>query len=166
MPELVIQTDRLNLRKLTLDDAGFIVQLVNSPGWLEFIGDRNIKTLEAAEEYLTTGPVKSYQENGFGLWMVELKSGEPIGMCGLLKRDTLEHPDIGFAFMPEYMGKGYAYEAAAATIAYAKEQLNLSEIAAITIPGNVRSIKLLEKIGMKCTRQIEHNNDALLLYST
>lgn len=166
MPEAVIETVRLKLRELTFGDADFIIQLVNSPGWLRFIGDRNIRTEEEAIAYLESGPLKSYRENGFGLWLVELKSDAPIGMCGILKRETLDHPDIGFALLPEFYGQGYAYEAAAATLAYAKDELNLSKIAAITVPGNVRSIKLLEKIGMKCNRQIELNGDVLLLYST
>ncbi len=164
----ILQKDRLRLRELTWDDAAFIVALVNTPGWLTYIGDRNIKTEEQAREYLTNGPMKSYVENGFGLWLVELKETvQPIGMCGLLRRDYLDHPDIGFAFLPDYQGKGYAYEAAEATISFAKEKLNIPTICAITLPNNKSSIKLLEKIGMTLqgTIQPPSSTEELFLYS-
>jgi len=146
----ILETERSKLRELTLDDASFITKLVNSEGWLRYIGERNVKTPEQAQAYLENGPIKSYQENGFGLWLVELKEDKtPIGMCGLLKRDHLENPDIGFAFLPEFTGRGYAFEAASETMRYAKEKLNLSDICAIVMPENKSSVKLLEKIGMK-----------------
>src|SRR6201986_3267525 len=117
----ILETERLRVREFTLNDAAFIIELVNSPGWLKYIGDRNIKTDDKAKEYLQNGPLKSYAENGFGLSMVELKSdGTPVGMCGIIKRVALEHADIGFAFLPQYMGKGYAYEIASATLLFAK----------------------------------------------
>ena len=166
MPKPVIQTNRLNLRELTLGDARFIIQLVNSPGWLQFIGDRNIRTEEQAIAYLENGPLKSYRENGFGLWLVELKTGEPIGMCGILKRETLEHPDIGFAFMPEFCGKGYAYEAASKSLSHAADDLKLPVIYAITVPHNSNSIRLLEKLGLTFRREITPNGEPLLLYSS
>lgn len=146
----ILQTPRLLLRQLSVGDSGFIIELLNSPGWLKFIGDRNVRTEEQALAYLENGPFKSYQENGFGLWLVELKqTNQPIGMCGLLKRDYLKHPDIGFAFLPAFMNSGYAYEIAQATLAYANNELNLPIINAIVLADNVRSIRLIEKIGLR-----------------
>jgi len=164
----ILETERLVLRQFELTDAKFIVELVNTPGWLEFIGDRNIRTEEAAIHYLQYGPMKSYKDNGFGLCLVELKEGTSIGMCGILKRDTLENPDIGFSFLPEFMGKGYAFEIADAVINYAKNSLKLKTIFAITVPTNKRSIQLLEKIGLKFSKTIYTpvDNEELMLFST
>ena len=164
----ILETERLILRQFELTDAKFIIELVNTPGWIEFIGDRNIRTEEAAISYLQNGPMKSYEENGFGLSMVELKDGTSVGMCGILKRDTLENPDIGFSFLPEFMSKGYAFEIAKATINYAKNKLNLKTILAITVPTNRRSIQLLEKIGLKFIKTIYTpvDNEELMLFST
>ncbi len=164
----ILETERLTLRQFELEDAKFIIELVNSPGWLEFIGDRNIRTEEAAVSYLRNGPIKSYRENGFGLWMVEMKDRTPIGMCGILKRDNLENPDIGFAFLPEFMEMGYAFEIASATINYAKDKLNLKTICAITAPANEKSIRLLEKTGLTFIKTIfaPTDNEELLLFST
>jgi RimJ/RimL family protein N-acetyltransferase len=163
----ILETDRLTLREFIPADAPFILELVNSPGWLQFIGDRNIKTTDQAIAYLENGPIKSYAENGFGLAMVEIKDGKiPIGMCGIIKRDNLDNPDIGFAFLPGFTGKGYAFEIANATLAYAAGQLQLPTIYAITVPYNIRSISLLEKIGLKFIKKIRSpENEELLLYS-
>jgi RimJ/RimL family protein N-acetyltransferase len=164
----ILETERLNLREFTTGDAKFIIELVNTPGWLEFIGDRNIKTEEQAISYLENGPLKSYGLNGFGLSMVELKNEKiPVGMCGIIRRDNLEGPDIGFAFLPEFTGKGYAYEIADATMDFAKDKLKLPTIFAITVPQNKSSIKLLEKIGMKFIKPFcfPDKNEELLLYS-
>lgn len=145
----ILETNRLVIRQFTFDDTAFVIELLNSAGWLKFIGDRHVKTEEDAKNYLLNGPMKSYQEHGFGLSLVELKSDKtPIGMCGLLKRDFLENPDIGYAFLPEFNGQGYAFEAANATIIYAKETLNLPNIMAIVNTDNQLSIRVLEKIGM------------------
>ena len=165
---LILQTERLMLRQFEQTDAKFIVELVNTPGWIEFIGDRNIKTEEAAVAYLQNGPMKSYKENGFGLWMVETKEETSIGMCGILKRDSLEFPDIGFAFLPGFMGRGYAFEIANATIHYAKDKLNLKTILAITVPTNKKSITLLEKIGLQFSKTIftPVDNEELMLLTT
>lgn len=166
--ETILETERLRLRTFNLGDTKFIIDLLNSPGWLQFIGDRNIKTEEQAVTYLQNGPLKSYQQNGFGLSMVERKEDAiPVGMCGIIKRDNLENPDIGFAFLPEFNGKGYGYEIASATLAYAKNQLNLPIISAIVMAENTRSIKLLEKIGLKFIKHFTFPNstDELLLYS-
>ena len=163
----ILETDRLRLRELTLSDTLFIVALVNSPGWLKFIGDRNIKTIDQAKTYLENGPIKSYHDNGFGLWLAETKdTNTPIGMCGVLKRETLDHPDLGFAFLPEFIGKGYGFEAATASVVFAKDVLNLQTLCAITVPHNQNSIKLLEKVGMKFSKRIcfPGNSEELLLY--
>ncbi len=164
---LILETDRLTIRQLTLADAPFIVELVNTPGWLRFIGDRNIKTNEQAETYLTNGPLASYAQNGFGLYGVELKGEKTlIGMCGLIKRETLPNPDIGFAFLPDCIGKGFAFEAASTVMALATNTLSLSVVLAITLPDNQPSRKLLEKIGLKFVKTIASpDNEELMLYS-
>ncbi len=163
----ILKTERLVLREFSFDDAGFIVQLLNSPGWIKFIGDRNVKTEEQAKVYLEKGPLKSYRENGYGLSLVLInRTGEKVGMCGILKRDNLDSPDIGFAFLPEYSGKGYAFEIANATVQFAREELDLPVLSAITLPHNKSSIKLLEKLGMKFVKafSFENNPDVLLHY--
>lgn len=165
--DYVFETERLRLRELRFDDAAFIIELVNSPGWLKFIGDRNIKTMEQAKVYLETGPIKSYRENGFGLWLVETKEKEiPIGMCGLLRRDYLDDPDIGFAFLPEFIGRGFAAEAAVATLRFAKNELHIPALCAITLPTNIHSIRLLEKIGLRLIKPfcVAGSTTELLLY--
>ena len=145
----VLETDRLILRQLTSDDAPFILELLNQPSFLRFIGDKNVRSREDAVRYLETGPLASYERFGFGLYRVELKgSGTPIGMCGLLKRDTLPDADIGFAFLPDYWSAGYAFEAADAVMNYGRG-LGLKRIVAITSLDNDASIKLLGKIGMQ-----------------
>ena len=152
---MLFDTERLTIRELILDDAEFIIQLMNSPGWLQFIGDRNVTTIETAKNYLITGPLKSYHDNGFGLWMVELKSSKtPIGMCGLLKRETLEDIDIGYALLPAYYGQGYAFEMATATLKFAKNTLKINKIVAITDGDNYPSIALLNKLGLAFEREI------------
>jgi len=145
-----IQTERVIIKELDLSYADFIFQLLNSPGWLQYIGDRNIHSLEDAGNYLLNGPLKSYKDHGFGLCLVQLREdGIPIGIAGLLKRDYLDCPDLGYAFLPEYEGKGYAFESANAIIQQSKEYLGLERIQAIVLPENERSIHLLEKLGMK-----------------
>jgi len=164
---LIFETERLRLREFTLTDTAFIVELLNTSGWLKYIGDRNVRTEKQAIAYLENGPVRSYREHGFGLSAVELKQeNKIIGMCGILKRDTLEHPDIGFAFLPDFMGNGYAYEIASTTLAYANDTLHLPIICAITDPDNTSSIRLLEKIRMTFikTFRFPGTNEELLLF--
>lgn len=166
--DAILETERLILRQFTIDDTKFILELVNSQGWIANIGDRNIKTNEQAKVYLQNGPLKSYGTNGFGLWLVEVKSDKtPIGMCGIIKRDDIENPDIGFAFLPAFTGKGFAYEIANATMTFAISTLKLPAIFAITIPANKRSIKLLEKIGLRFSKTLDFANDnqELMLFS-
>lgn len=145
----VIETLRLRLEHLVLDDAPFILQLVNEPSWLQFIGDKGVRNLDDARGYLSNGPLAMYERHGFGLYRVTLKStGEAIGLCGLLKRDTLEHVDIGYALFPAYWGQGYAAEATGATRDYARDTLRLPRLLAICSPDNARSIALLQKLGL------------------
>jgi len=146
----ITSTERLNLREFTHDDAKFVIALLNSEGWIKYIGERNVKTEEDAKAYLSNGIMKGYVEKGYGFYLVELKEDKtPIGMCGLIKRDSLPHTDIGFAFLPEFEGKGYAFEAATATMILARERFKLNTILAITLPSNERCITLLEKIGLR-----------------
>ena len=163
----IFETLRLGFREFVDGDKDFIIELLNSPGWLKFIGDRNVKTKDQASQYLLNGPIRSYKEYGHGLSMVELKAtGTPIGMCGIIHRKDLAIPDLGFAFLPEYIGKGYGFEIASATIAYASEKLNIKELSAITIPSNEKSIRLLEKLGFIFNKKFNFpdNTEELLLY--
>jgi RimJ/RimL family protein N-acetyltransferase len=146
----VLETDRLRLRRLAREDADFIIRLLNDESFLRYIGDRGVRTVEDAERYIVDGPVDSYVQNGFGLYCVELAAtGDPVGICGLVRRPALADPDIGFAFLPEYRAKGYALEAALAVLEYARNDLGLRRILAITSPDNERSERLLQKIGMR-----------------
>lgn len=150
-----VETERLALRQFTTEDAGFILGLLNEPSFLRFIGDKGVRTLDDARGYLLKGPIDSYARNGFGLCLVSLREdATPIGMCGLVKRDALEHPDIGFAFLPLYGSKGYAFEAASAVLACAWDPLRLSRILAITQEDNARSIRLLERLGLTFQRRL------------
>lgn len=163
----ILETERIVLREFILDDAEFIIQLVNSPGWITFIGDRNIKTVEAAKDYIQTSLQQSYVDNGFGLWCCQLKTTTtPIGMCGLVNRPSLEHIDIGFALLPEYEKQGFGYEMAKATMNYAFETLQLRKIVAITDEKNKASIKLLHKIGLTFEKKLAlSKDDEVLLFS-
>jgi RimJ/RimL family protein N-acetyltransferase len=163
----VIETERLLLREFTEEDAPFIYELLNSPGWLKYIGTRGIADLEAARKYIADIMVPSYEKNGFGFYMMVRKNdGAEMGMCGLIKRDSLEDVDIGFAILPEYEGKGCTGEAAAATLVYARDTLGLKRIAGITVSYNKGSIQLMEKLEMKFERMIRLPNDEeeLMLY--
>ncbi len=158
---IVLETDRLVLRHLTLNDAPFIVELVNEPSFLRFIGDRGVKTLQDARQYLLKGPIASYERFGFGLNLTFLKeTGDPIGMCGLLKRDTLPDVDAGFAFLPGHWRKGYAFESGSAVVAHGRSAFSLKRIVAITSPDNVASIGVLEKMGLKFEALVRLGDDA------
>jgi RimJ/RimL family protein N-acetyltransferase len=164
----VLETERLTLREFIVGDSKFIVELLNSPGWIQFIGDRNIKTEGQAIAYLENGPIKSYRENGFGLCLVERKSDKKaIGMCGVMKRDTLEIPDIGFAFLPAFTGNGYASEVVEGMLLFAKNKLDILKICAITLPDNIKSIRVLERSGLRFRKPIHlpHSEKELLLFS-
>lgn len=156
---IITETQRLIAREFTLDDAPFILTLLNEPAWLQYIGDRGVYTLEAARDYLERGPMASYKRLGFGLYGVALKvdGAEPfplIGMCGLIKRESLPEAyrgsvDIGFAFLAPYWGQGYATEMAAAMLDLAKNKHGLSRIYGITAVDNQSSIHVLQKLGLQ-----------------
>lgn len=149
------------LRHLSPEDAEFILQLVNEPSWLRFIGDKGVRTIEDARNYISQGPMEMYSRLGFGLYLVELKEeGRSIGMCGLIKRDSLEDVDIGFAFLPKFWGQGYAHESASAVMAYGKSAFGLNRLLAITSPDNYDSVRLLEKLGFKFERMLKLNGDS------
>ncbi len=166
----VLETERLTLRQLAPEtDAEFILRLVNEPSFLRYIGDKKVRTTDDARSYIRNGPVKSYQDNGFGLYRVGLKDDDvAIGICGLVKRDTLPDPDIGFAFLPEFWNQGYAHESAAAVMRHAREVLRLKRILAITSPDNESSGKLLAKIGLRLQRlvRLSENADEVKLFAT
>lgn len=164
----VIETENLNLRRLTANDAPFILTLLNDPAWLRFIGARGVRSIPEAEKYILNGPVAMYERLGFGLYMCECKAdGVPMGLCGLIKRDGLADIDIGFAFLPRFRGRGFGYEAAIATIAYGKNKLHLKRIVGITSPDNPSSIKLLEKLGLKyeCMVRLPKAADDTMLFA-
>ena len=168
----ILETKRLILRYFTLDDAPFMLELLNTPTWLQYIGDRKVRTIEDAENYLRNGSLKSYEEHGFGFYAVIEKAetsdrkNQPIGLCGITKRDTLPDVDIGFAFMPNLLSKGFGYEAASATLDYALNTLKISRIIAIVSPDNEKSIGLIKKIGLVFEKMIKSGdeNKELMLF--
>ncbi len=150
----ILETERLLLHRLSPNDSAFILELLNEPAFLENIGDRGVRTLADACRYILSGPIASYRKLGFGLYLVTLKdSGLPIGICGLLKRDSFDHPDIGFAFLRRYWSQGYAHESAA-VLHYGWTTLRLERIVAITKPHNQASVALLEKLGLRFEKNI------------
>jgi ribosomal-protein-alanine N-acetyltransferase len=161
----ILETARLFVSEFTFQDTDFIIKLLNSPGWIKYIGDRSIKSKEDAEHYLQAGPMKSYTQHGFGLYRVDLKSeNKSIGMCGLLKRDTLEFPDLGFAFLEEFAGNGYAREAAKAIVSFSREHLNLSTLLAISLPDNKKSIRLLTALRFRFAGNFTAATDEKILH--
>lgn len=164
----VLETERLRLRWLTPDDAPFMLELVTDPTWIEFVGDRGLKTVEDARVYITEKYVADYESLGFGLNLVELKeTGTPVGICGLIKREGLEDVDLGFAFLPRHTGLGYAGESAAAVLTHGRAALGIGRIVAITTPNNRRSIRVLEKVGFRFERTMRLPDDPeeLALYA-
>ncbi|NOS83601.1 MAG: GNAT family N-acetyltransferase [Ignavibacteria bacterium] len=167
MNTYIIETERLRLREFNSTDGELIYELLNSPGWLKYIGSRSISTVDDAVNYIESKLQKGYRDSGFGFYLVELKAtGDKTGMCGLVKREGLDDIDLGFALLPQYENKGYAAESSLAVIQYAKNILNIDKLAAITLPSNLSSIKLLEKLGMKFDKKINIPGDQeeLLLY--
>lgn len=145
----VLQTSRLVLRWFTGDDAAFIYALLNDPGWIRFIGDKGVNSLETARAYIALALQASYRQHGFGLYAMQLKADAAlVGMCGLVKRESLSDVDLGVALLERHAGRGLAYEAAAATLVHAREQFGLARIVAITDPENLRSKQLLTRLGM------------------
>jgi RimJ/RimL family protein N-acetyltransferase len=163
----VTGTERLVLRWIDAGDAAFLFELVNDPSWIQYIGDKGVRTLEDAQRYIQNGPLDMYKRLGFGLYLVELKeTGERIGICGLIKRGALEHVDLGFAFLPRFWRNGYALESAAAVMSYGRRMLGLSQIVAVLSHDNRRSCKLLEKLGFRFQRKVrlQANGEELDLY--
>lgn len=159
--DIVLRTQRLLMRRICIDDAAFMLELLNDADFLEHIGDRGVRTLDQARKYIDNGPVASYAQHGFGLYMVMRDdSGECIGICGLVKRDALVDADIGFAFLPAFRAVGYARESAAAVLGHARVVLGLERVVAIVSPANLASAKLLERIGLRFERMIRLTDDA------
>lgn len=151
LPEL--ETARLSLRRFAFDDAPFVVELLNQPSFIHNIGDRGVRTVDDACRYLREGPMTMYEKYGVGLWRVSRRSdGAFVGMCGLLKRDILPDVDLGYAFLPEYWGQGYAFEAAGATIQHGAAKLGLKRIIGVVSDHNAASIRVLERAGMRFER--------------
>jgi [ribosomal protein S5]-alanine N-acetyltransferase len=157
----ILETDRLILRRATVEDSAFILELLNEPSWLRFIGDKGVRTLDDARDYILKSLVAMYERFGFGLLLTELKDGGiPIGICGLIKRDSLEDVDIGFAFLPKFWGQGYAYESASAVMRYGKASFGLDRIVAIITPDNHDSARLLGKLGFEFERMVRLTEDS------
>ena len=150
-----LQTERLTLRYLSTNDADFILRLTNQPSFLEFIGDKGVRNLDDARHYILSGPVASYIEHGFGLYLTAQKDGTPVGICGLVSRPGLDDPDIGFAFLPEYWGKGYATESGHEVLRHAREQLGIKRVLAVTDLRNDSSARVLNRLGLVHERDIE-----------
>ncbi|GMR64553.1 MULTISPECIES: GNAT family N-acetyltransferase [Bacillus] len=162
---IVLETERLVLRWFDIKDAPFILELVNDPAWIQYIGDKRIKNLEDAKKYILNGPVDMYNKMGFGLYLVERKEDlTPLGMCGLIKRDSLEDVDIGFAFLEKFRSKGYGFESASAVIEYGVQKLGLKRIVAITTIDNIYSGKLLEKVGLQFEEILSDSGEDLKLF--
>ncbi|HEX6044486.1 MAG TPA: GNAT family N-acetyltransferase, partial [Pyrinomonadaceae bacterium] len=145
----------------TLDDAQFVLALVNEPSFVRYIGDKKVRTLDDARQYIQNGPLASYERNGFGLYVAELKTSHtPVGMCGLLKRDELPEPDIGFALLADFRKQGFGLESARAVLSEARESLHLQRILAITSLDNDASIALLQRLGFRLDRIVRLSPEA------
>lgn len=167
--QLCIETPRTLLTPFTEADSGFIMALLNTPGWLQNIGDRNIHSVDDAKNYLNTKLIPGYEQQGFGFWKVSLHENNiPIGMCGFVKRDHLPQPDIGFAFLPEWEGQGYAFEAASAALHYGYTALKINTVLGITLPENQRSVRLLQRLGLRAQHLLppDEQGEQLLLFSS
>ena len=156
---MIVETPRLRIRELTVDDAEFIFGLVNEPSFLENIGDKGVRNLEDARQFILEGPWASHRERGYGQFLVELKDGDPIGVCGVLYREALDVSDIGCAFLPQYWRRGYALEAARAVMEYGRSTLGIEKIVGLTSEENIASIKALEKLGMSFERTVKMSDD-------
>ncbi len=164
---IILQTKRLLLRRMTLNDDDFVLELLNSPKWIKYIGSRDVDTLEQARDYLETRVIPNYEALGFGFYVIERLSDQArIGNCGLTHRDGMEHADIGYSLLEQYEGQGYAFEAASAVLEYGFETHKLNHIEAIVTGNNRRSIHLLRKLGMHYKKQIElpDEDEELMLF--
>lgn len=165
---IVAETSRLIISQFTIDDAPFYLELLNTPKWIKYIGDRNLKTIEDAKKYLQETTLPIYKKQDYGFYKVSLKENNiPIGTCGLIKREKLEHTDIGFAFLPDYESKGFGYESSKAILELAKSKFKLKTVFGITLEQNINSIKLLEKLGLIYEKKIKPFEDdkELLLFA-
>ena len=163
---MLFQSANLNMRRFNLNDDAFIFELLNTPAWKQFIGDRNINSREDAVNYILNGPLTSYNKYGYGAWLVTLKdTQQPIGMCGLFKRDYLDKPDLGFAYLPGFEGRGLAYEASIASLTHVQENYDLDALYATTTADNLRSQRLLERCGFTRAGLVTTpESETLLLY--
>lgn len=164
--DLLLETERLRIVPFTLEDAPFIIQLLNDPLWIANIGDRNVRTIEDAENYLRNGPFQLFEKYGYGPSKAILKSEDkPIGMVGLFKRDFLENADIGFAFLSEYVGQGFGKEASLAVIDYAKNRKGMSRLSSIVSPSNERSLNLLKSLGFAVEKtEVIYGKETVILH--
>jgi RimJ/RimL family protein N-acetyltransferase len=153
----VLETERLVLRRFTAEasELEFVLRIVNEPSYLQNIGDKGVRTLEQAATYLLEGPIKSYEVHGHGLYLVVLKESlQPVGICGLLRRDQFQDPDLGYAFLPEFWSQGFAFESASAVLNYGRRSLGLAKVIALVNPTNAPSIKLLKKLGFSYSERV------------
>ena len=163
--EKLLETQRLHLREFTPEDAPFMVKLMNSPGWLKFIGDRKVYNEEDARKYLVEGSIESYRTYGYGFYIVIRKEDMvPLGTCGLTQRPFLKLPDFGFAFLPEYTGQGYAFEVAVACLNFIRDTLDIKQLMAITRPDNAKSIRLLQKLDFSFSETIQDKKEDVSVY--
>ena len=164
-----IETERLRLRWLTLDDADLMLAIWNDPAFIRYVGDRGIRTIDEAHDAMSTGVLQLYEKYGYGPFRMALKDHDTaIGICGLFKRDNLDDPDIGYGVLPEYCGKGYAYEASCAVLEYARSDLGLERLIAIISPENQASIGLIGKLGLRFERmhRVQDEEDEACIYGT
>ncbi|RTL13071.1 MAG: N-acetyltransferase [Neisseriaceae bacterium] len=165
---MIAQTERLTIRKIILEDAEFIFELMNQPSWIRFIGDRGLRSLEATIDYLRDGILKTYANSDIGLFVIVRKSdGEPLGITSLIKRTDLPQIDLGFALLERYAGRGYAYEASLVTLTYCHSHLKLDNVLAISQPNNLRSAQLLQKLNFSKEKlvNLSHTNNELQLWT-
>lgn len=163
---MIAESARLRLRRLHEDDAAFVLRLVNEPAFREHIGEKNLHSLDEARRFLREGTWTCQEREGYGQFLVECReTGEPVGVCGLLYRTELDVSDVGFALLPEARGRGYALEAALAVMEYGRNRLGLAEICALVSPGNVASIRVLERLGMAHVRTLDTDGRVTLLYT-
>lgn len=163
----MIETERLQINLFSLNDAEFLLELYNAPNFIRFIGDRNLKTTEDAASYISNKFFPQIERLGFGNFLITLKeTNEKVGSIGIFEREGLETMDIGFSFLPAHEGKGYGYEASTALIAYAKEHFGVKRLSAITLPNNISSIKLIEKLGFEYLRMVKlpHDPEELMYF--
>lgn len=160
MVDELLQTNRLVLSRLSYDDSEFIFELVNEDSFKRFVGDKKVNSLGDAHDYLAKGPIGSYEQHGFGMFLVrDRENDEPLGICGLVKREQFEDPDVGFAFLRRHWARGYALEASKAVVEYGQSQLGLRRLIAIVDPANAASVRLIEKLDFIYERMVRMDGD-------